>query len=214
MKTTNTTNSIINVTINGLTAMDTVEKVKTRLEAMDPSLFNIALLCAYGTGTTIPAYIDNKGNEHGEATVEKPISRNDYIELVGRDKSTMSKWINTIKTIIEKGYFNDFAMGKYPFQYEKLIVIFDEKNEEFFKGYLLSDLLKLSQKTLVAMLAVTETNATEETVEVAEENATEEVIEVEVAEEVELTTITYNNVEYTVPKKAFEKWLSDNAITE
>ena len=83
-------NSIINVTVNGMTANDTINNVKSRLESVEKSAFNIALLCAYGTGVTIPEYTDNKGNVHGEATCDKPIKQNDYIKLVGRSKATLT----------------------------------------------------------------------------------------------------------------------------
>ena len=55
-------NSIINVTVNGMTANDTITNVKSRLESVEKSAFNIALLCAYGTGVTIPEYTDNNPN--------------------------------------------------------------------------------------------------------------------------------------------------------
>ena len=116
----NTTKSIINVTVNGMTAGETIENVKSRLETVEKSAFNIALLCAYGTGVTIPAYTDNKGIEHGEATCDKPIKQNDYIKLVGRSKATLSRWIKAITLIIEKGYFTDFSSGVYPFSYDTL----------------------------------------------------------------------------------------------
>ena len=117
-------NSIINVTVNGMTANDTIDSVKSRLESVEKSAFNIALLCAYGTGVTIPEYIDNKGNIHGEAICDKPIKQNDYIKLVGRSKATLSRWVKAMKLIIENNRFNDFATGLYPFSYDKIIDIF------------------------------------------------------------------------------------------
>ena len=128
MSTKNTTNqgaknSIINVTVNGMTANDTIDSVKSRLETVEKSAFNIALLCAYGTGVTIPEYTDNKGNVHGEATCDNPIKQNDYIKLVGRSKATLSRWIKAMTLIIDNSYFSDFASGLYPFSYDKIIDI-------------------------------------------------------------------------------------------
>ena len=39
-----TTKSIINVTVNGMSASETIENVKSRLETVEKSAFNIALL--------------------------------------------------------------------------------------------------------------------------------------------------------------------------
>ena len=209
----NTTKSIINVTVNGMTAGETIENVKSRLETVEKSAFNIALLCAYGTGVTIPAYTDNKGNEHGEATCDKPIKQNDYIKLVGRSKATLSRWIKAITLIIEKGYFSDFASGLYPFSYDKVIDIFS--NEEAFSGYVFADLMNLSASTLETMVKeykpATEEETTEEAGknEEAEEEATTNDTEEETTEE-ETTTLTYNGKNYIVNKEAFEKWLADN----
>ena len=206
-----TTKSIINVAVNGMTAGETIENVKSRLETVEKSAFNIALLCAYGTGVTIPAYTDNKGNEHGEATCEKPIKQNDYIKLVGRSKATLSRWIKAITLIIEKGYFTDFASGVYPFSYDKIIDIFS--NEEAFDGYVFADLMNLSASTLETMVKeykpATEEEATEEAGESEEATTTEEEATADTTEE-ETATLTYNGKKYIVNKEAFEKWLAEN----
>lgn len=207
----NTTKSIINVTVNGMSASETIESVKSRLETVEKSAFNIALLCAYGTGVTIPAYTDNKGNEHGEATCDKPIKQNDYIKLVGRSKSTLSRWIKAINLIIEKGYFTDFSNGIYPFSFDKIIDIFS--NEDVFAGYVFADLMALSSSTLGTMVKeykpATEEEATES--EEATEETTPNNTEEEATETEEETTIlTYNGKDYIVNKEAFEKWLAEN----
>ena len=207
------TKSIINVTVNGMTAGETIESVKSRLETVEKSAFNIALLCAYGIGVTIPAATDNKGNELGVATCDKPIKQNDYIKLVGRSKATLSRWIKAITLIIEKGYFTDFASGVYPFSYDKVIDIFS--NEEVFAGYVFADLMALSASTLETMVKeykpATEEEATEEAGEEAgdTEEATANTTEEEAGEE-ETAILTYNGKNYIVNKEAFENWLADN----
>lgn len=208
----NTTNkSIINVTVNGMSASETIESVKSRLETVEKSAFNIALLCAYGTGVTIPAYTDNKGNEHGEATCEKPIKQNDYIKLVGRSKATISRWLTAMKLIIEKGYFTDFSNGTYPFSYDKIIDIFS--NDNVFSGYVFADLMNLSASTLETMVKeykpATEEEAIEEAGESEEADTTEEE-SIEDTTEEEKATLTYNGKEYIVNKADFEKWLAEN----
>lgn len=209
-------NSIINVTVNGMTANDTINNVKSRLESVEKSAFNIALLCAYGTGVTIPEYTDNKGNVHGEATCDKPIKQNDYIKLVGRSKATLSRWIKAMNLIIENNRFNDFASGLYPFSYDKIIDIFE--NAEVFDGYVFKDLMDLSACTLATMVKDYVKPSEEKTEEETEETATdsdsqeEEKTEEPSEEETEETAVlTYQGKDYTVNKADFEKWLAENA---
>ena len=203
-----TTKSIINVTVNGMSASETIDNVKSRLETVEKSAFNIALLCAYGTGVTIPEYTDNKGNEHGEATCDKPIKQNDYIKLVGRSKATLSRWIKAITLVIENGYFTDFSSGLYPFSYDKIIDILS--NEEVFCGYVFADLMALSASTLETM--VKEYNKPKEEEEEEETTTEEQTESVEKEEEQteETTTITYDGKDYIVNKSDFEKWLAEN----
>lgn len=204
---TTNNNSIINVTVNGMTVNEAITSVKSRLETVEKSAFNIALLCAYSLGDTIPAYTDNKGNEHGEAICEKPIKKQaDLLKLIGRSKATLSRWIKAMRLIIEKGYFTDFANGSLPFSYDKIIAILE--NQEAFNGYILADLMTMTVDSLEAM-----TETKEDTKEEAEET-TEEAPQEEAQTDAETTVISYNGKEYTVPKEAFEKWLSDNAIVK
>ena len=207
----NTTKSIITVVVNGMTAKETIENVKSRLETVEKSAFNIALLCAYGTGVTIPAYTDSKGNEHGNATCENPIKQKDYIKLVGRSKATLSRWIKAITFILEKGYFTDFSNGVYPFSYDKIIDIFE--NENVFAGYVFADLMALSANTLETMVKEykpsTEKEETEEEAGKSEETTEEEATNT-TEEEEETAILTYNGKDYIVNKEAFEKWLSEN----
>lgn len=208
-------NSIINVTVNGLTVNEAIASVKTRLETVEKSAFNIALLCAYTLGDTIPAYVDNKGNEHGEAVCEKPIKKQaDLLKLIGRSKATLSRWIKAIRLIIEKGYFTEFSNGSLPFSYDKIIIIFE--NSALLDGYVLADLMALTVDSLEA-LTEKNTASTEEAEEEAEAEAAvqeEEAKTEEEEEEVETVVLNYNGKEYTVNKLAFEKWLSENAIVE
>ena len=215
---TNKTNSIINVTVNGLTANEAIASVKLRLETVEKSAFNIALLCAYTLGDTIPSYVDNKGNEHGEAVCEKPIKKQaDLLKLIGRSKATLSRWIKAVRLIIEKGYFTEFSNGSLPFSYDKVILIFE--NEEAFEGYVLADLMSMTVDTLEAMTETaseddSEDDSAEDTEEGSEDDSEDDSKDEEETASEEVTTIIYNGEEYTVNKVAFEKWLSDNAIVE
>lgn len=205
-------NSIINVTVNGMTANDTINNVKSRLESVEKSAFNIALLCAYGTGVTIPEYTDNKGNIHGEAACDKPIKQNDYIKLVGRSKATLSRWIKAMNLIIENNRFNDFATGLYPFSYDKIIDIFE--HTEVFQGYVFKDLMELSACTLATMIKDYVKPSEEKTEETTTDSAGSDSKEEEKTKEEpseETAVLTYQGKDYTVNKAVFEKWLAENA---
>lgn len=212
---TNKNSSIINVTVNGMKATEGVKHVQSRLESAERSIFNIALISAYSTGVTIPAYTDNKGNNHAEAICEKPFKQVDFIKLVGRSKPTLSRWIKAMKLIIDKGYFNDFASGLYPFSYDKIIEIFG--NEEAFSGRILADLMKMSADTLEIMASDYQSSIakgkteerTEEETEVKEETKERAEKEVPTAEE-ETAILIYNGNNYIVNKAVFEKWLAEN----
>ena len=216
------TNSIIDVVVNGMTASEGVKDVQLRLEAVEKSAFNIALISAYSCGACIPAYTDNKGIQHGEAHLDKKdaFKQVDFIKLVGRSKATLSRWIGAMNLIIENGYFTDFATGVYPFSYDKIYDIFN--NSEVFKGMLLSELMELSGSTLEKMIKdfkpkkeekKTEENSKETATDSdnQEEKKTEEPSE-EPSEEnsKETAVLTYQGNNYTVNKAVFEKWLAEN----
>lgn len=214
--------SIIEVVVNGLSAIETIEDIKARIASVEKTTFNIALECAYALGKTIPAYVDLQGNEHGEATCSEPIgTQAKLVEMVGRSKQTISRWIEAMNFILDNNYFSLFANGSLPFSYDKIILIC--KNKEVFDGYVFADLMAFTVKQLedfVAKKTKVEESA-EETEEVSEkseevvEEVAEESAEEEVAEEsVEEVTLSYNGKEYTVNKSAFEKWLAENAITK
>ena len=213
-------NSIINVVVNGMSATEALNEINLRLEAVEKSVFNIALLTSYGCGVTIPAYIDNKGVEHGEATCEKSMKQKDFITLVNRSSKTISRWKIAMDLIIEKGYFADFASGKYPFSYDKIIAIF--RNEKAFKGTILSDLMKMSAKSLETVAEEYDEKSEEEkTEEPSEDDATIAATDGDGKEEEkteepseETAVLTYNGKDYTVNKAVFEKWLTENMIAE
>lgn len=208
--TKNNSNSIVNVVVNGMTAVEVIDDVKNRLTAIEKSAFNIALECAYVLGTTIPAYTDNKGIEHGVATIDKPIKKQaDLLKLVGRSKATLSRWIKAITLIIENDRFLEFANGTYPFSYDKIITIFDHK--EKFEGHILSDLMTMTVDTLEAMTATKEEKTEEPSdSETATDNDDKEEKTEEPTTE-ETAVLIYQDKKYKVNKVVFEKWLAENA---
>ena len=206
--------SIIEVVVNGMTAIEIVEDIKTRIASIEKSVFNIALECAFALGHRIPEYIDIQGNTHGEAICAEPFKKQaDLIDKVGRSKQTISRWIEAMTFILENDYFQLFANGSLPFSYDKIITIC--KNDEVFAGYVFSDLMAFTVKQLEDLVAKKTKKTTEEQEEQEQSSdKTEEQESTEQAEEkteVETTVISYNGSEYTVPKQAFEKWLSENA---
>ncbi len=221
-----TNNSIINVVVNGMTAVEAITEVKVRLESVEKSAFNIALLCAYGTGITIPEYTDNKGNLHGEATCTNKMKQKDFIKLVGRSKATISRWLTAMNFVIENNYFTDFSTGIYPFSYDKIIDILGTP-KAFENSGTFSELMSLSASTLSEMVkayneskSTTKEDTTTKAGEDGEESTTSEETTSESATDttdtanVETTVISYNGKEYTVPKEAFEKWLAENALVK
>lgn len=208
---TTTNNSIINVTVNGMVASEAITNIKSRLETVEKSAFNIALLCVYTLGDTIPPYTDNKGVDHGEAICDNPIKKQaDLLKLIGRSKATLSRWIKAMRLIIEKGHFTDFANGSLPFSYDKIITIFE--NDSKFTDYILSDLMAMTVDTLEAMSVTVSDNKTKEKKpsEENKEETTESEENKEETTEEEVTILTYKGKDYTVPKIAFEKWLAEN----
>ena len=212
-------NSIIDVIVNGMNGTEVINEINTRLQAVEKSAFNIALLCAYGTGVTIPAYTDNKGVEHAEATIEKPSKQKDFILRVNRSSKAISRWIIAMNLIIEEGYFTDFASGVYPFSYDKIIAIF--RNKEAFEGTMLPDLMKMSAKSLETMAEEYKASAEKEKTEADNKkestSAEKEKTEVEAPSEEgseEVATISYNGKDYHVNKLAFEKWLAENMLAD
>ena len=209
-------NSIIEVTPNGMTSADVLNEVNARMESVERSVFNIALLCAYGTGTTIPAYTDAKGVAHGEATIEKPSKQKDFILQVNRSSKAISRWIIAMNLIIEKGLFGDFANGVYPFSYDKIIAIL--RNENAYSSMAFYDAMKLSAKSLddiaKAYNSKSDADADATTAEKGSEETGGDSKEEKVSEEpsAETATLTYNGKEYTVNKQAFEAWLADNGV--
>lgn len=214
-------NSIIDVVVNGMDTQEVLNEVNTRLAMVEKSVFNIALLCAYGTGVTIPTYTDCKGIVHGEATCEKPAKQADFITLVNRSSKSISRWVIAMRLVIDNGYFTTFAYGSLPFSYDKIIAIF--RNPEVFKGIQLVDLFRMSARTLEDMVHTAEKKAKKDTDTKEEAGATEvenkeeetTTTESDTKEEAgEVATLTYNGKEYKVNKLAFEKWLVDNMIAD
>lgn len=201
--TTAATKSIITTVVNGKTALDCIKSIKNRLETVEKSAFNIALECAYTLGVEIPAYTDSKGIEHGCAVIDKPVKKQaDLLKLIGRSKATLSRWIKAFTLILENNCFNEFASGKYPFSYDKVILIFEN---DLVKSNTLDALMSMTVSTLEALCdSKQDADETDET-DKTEQPETEPTAETEIAE------FIYNGKTYKADKTAFEKWIEKHA---
>lgn len=215
-----TNNSIIEVAVNGLTTIEVVADVNSRLDMVEKSVFNIALECAYALGKTIPQHTDVFGVEHASATCEKPFAKQaDLLKHINRSKQTLSRWITAMNKVLEKGYFHLFANGTLPFSYDKIILICD--NEEVFEKYVFADLMAFSVSQLEELVKKNKKSEESEDVEESKEEDTEEgntseednaTVSGVTLDEEEMALVTYNGNDYSVPRIAFEKWLSENGI--
>lgn len=211
--------SIINVCVNGLTARQALDGAINRIATVEKSIFNIAILAAYSIGVDIPAYTDNKGITHGHAICDKPYSRNDALDKVGRTKSTLSKWISAIEYIVEKGWFTLFATGELPFSYDKINIV--RKNPKAFEGVSINDIMSMTVKSLMAECDTPKTDdkaddkKTDDKADSDSEssdNANEEGTTTE--EDGEVIALTIDGIRYLVDKSALLDFLADNAEIE
>lgn len=215
--------SIINVSLTKkdgenvipLTSAECVTAVNSRLLTVDKSVFNIAILGAYAIGTTIPTYVDVKGNKHDEITNEKPMKAKDFYKLVQRDHSTFSRWIGALSLIIDNGDFNNFASGLYPFNYDKIYLIYPNLEKLESEEITRLDLLKMSKSTLKNMLATnnseestSEDESEDESEVTTSENESEVTPTSEDESEITYVDFEYNNKTYHIPTEALEAFLA------
>ena len=219
-KTNKITKSIIDVTVNGLTIEAITNKIDSRLQKIENNAFNVALMCAYATGITIPAYVDNKGVEHQAATIDKKITQQKLLENINRSHSTVSRWLKAFNALLENGYFDIFASGALPFSFDKIIIVMCDCPEAF-KGQELTFLMSMSCSTLKGIMSGYEknnnstnkqTNTNDESQNTNDENQEEEQTEKSDIESGETFTITIEGNPYTVNKSSLIKWLMENDI--
>lgn len=218
-------NTIITVNVDKMTAQACASKSATILKSVEKSAFNVALLGAYATGVEIPSYklIEKSKDDNGAVvesevvvaggTIEKKVTPKDFYTLVGRSKSTLSRWIKAINYVIEDGNFGLFATGTLPFSYDKIIAIHD-KNLVEVCGKSINELFELSAKALEGMESEkAQAQAEDEDAEdfEDEEGAEDEGAEVaEPVESAEPTTFVYNGTTYEVDSALLAKFIAEN----
>lgn len=196
--------NILDVTVNGMNALDCVKSVKNRLETIENKAFNVAVLSAYATGTTIPAY-----NGKGEATVDKKMTQASFLKLVNRSKATLSRWIKGVNFIINDGKFSDFAMGIIPFQFDKVIHYYE--NKEIFDKEEITLLFAITEMSLSDLEAIapkkTKEKKEEET-KTSENSDTEEekTPQKNKSEEAKELSVLLDEKEWTIPSDIFFKY--------
>jgi len=133
--------------LRGADIKSAISKTNTVLASVDNAAFKVAIITAYATGITIPAYADDVA----ELTIDKKVSLRDFGKLIGRDHSTLSRWLKALTLIIDNGDFGYFVSGTLKFQFDKLILIYENK-DVFLVDYTLTDLLSMSYSTLKSLL--------------------------------------------------------------
>lgn len=232
-------NSILTVTINGLSVEEAVTTINAKIQSINNTAFECATLGAYATGVTIPAHTTSDGIRHGKATCTEPIKPAEFYKSVNKNKSTFSRWMSAFDIIISLEYFNNFVNGTYKFQYDKINLIY-EKDEDgkyilkpAFRGqqfgrllnkplYQLEEELEKFTPQEAEETPTEEENTTDATTEEtaqeaetpAEETPTEENAEAApVPELIEKIEVVFEGITYTVKKPSYVKWLQDNNIT-
>lgn len=198
-----TIKNVLEVSVNGMTAKEAVKKVQVKMDTVQKSALNIAVLAAYATGETIPAFGD-----FGEAVIEKKMSRKDFYNAVGRSHSTISRWLGALELILKAGDFAEFASGLYPFNYDKIFLIYSEKTAGYFKDYDKSDLFKMSLSSLKALITddEPEDEDEDELVDNPEDTASEDEFITTSAED-KLVTFVYDGEQYKVKESLMNEFL-------
>ena len=168
--------TIINDIINGLTNVETLA-------------FKVAVRVAYLIGEKIPF----NGMEIYRNKDKTKYSITDVATRISKSRPTISRWIKAFKYIRDNGLFEDFNTAVYPFSFDKIIIIFDNK--------LVTDEISFSDlmsKTVVELdkMAHPKTEETEETEET------------EVEASGDIVTFTYCDTTFKVDKAFISDFIS------
>ena len=210
--TATTKKSIIDFVINGKEASEVLQEVNSRLEKVESEQFNIAMMVSYAVGVTIPAYTDNTGVEHGAATCENPTTQKDMKEKVCKNHATVSRWVTAMKLIIDAKKFNKFASGTLKFQYDKIIMLLDEKTSKHFASKDFDKNMKKSVSELKDI--VKKANKSDNTSDNTSDETSDNVQEVDTITGIDFVEVTVDGTAYRVDKKAFLEWLDANKILD
>ena len=198
MNATNTTTNkeLVNVSVLQATSnKDIAKSIRADLAKVEGMAFKVAVKGAYLTGEKVPC-----GN--GMIDNPNPVSRKDFYTLVNKSKATLSRWIKAVLLIVENGLFNDFNSGKFPFSFDKVIIILTD--DELKKGNF-AELMSMSVTSLENMTKSDESGKSDESTDgdesgdESDESATGETVE-----------FTYNGNVYTVDKGIIEKFIAEN----
>ena len=195
---------VLQVSCNGMTTQEAIASIKRRLETVEKSVFNIAVLGWYSLGNVVPAC-----NDKPEAVNDNPISPKSFYTQVGRSHSTLSRWIGALKLVIEAGDWIEFATGLYPFSYDKIFLIYGEDTKAAFTGLEKADVLRYSVTTLKDMCgknkpATKQEAASEEGTPAAAEATPEATEEAEAV----MVQFEYNGITYEVAEAAMKAFIA------
>lgn len=117
----NEMNMLVNISVmEASTNKEVLSTIKSNLISAENAAFKVATRCAWLLGVGIPAYDSKIVNK-------KALKPREVYTAVNKSKATLSRWIKALKYIIDNGLFNDFNAGKYPFSFDKIIMIFDNE---------------------------------------------------------------------------------------
>ena len=202
-------------TIEGLRGANVTKAIagaRKALEANDNTALTVAINTAFAVGIELPAYATDKG----ACQCDKPVSLREFGKLIGRDHSTLSRWLKALQLIIENGDFVYFVTGACKFQFDKIILAYENK-DVILKGRGISEVLDMSYSTLKSLLpdkkqADADTDAGEEAGAEAGAGAEAEAGEpVDNGADIE---VTINGKVYTVPSKIFETFMEACTLVE
>lgn len=152
---TKTIRTLVDVNLSNIENLKQgVDLLNSLVRKADRNIFNIALLGCYLIGVEIPfhdvtdgTHFDSSVFKHAYSGEDFTASRKKLCMAVGRNKSTVSKWIRAMELIIAEGHFHEFASGKRIFKVEVLARIESYREKLIVNGnYKLSDLLAMDAK--------------------------------------------------------------------
>lgn len=194
------TNYIINISKLEVTSNTEILKaITSALQSCENTAFKVAVRIAYLTGKTIPC-----GDSKLHIAKERKMTQKQVCDAVKRSQATISRWSKALNYIIDNDLFNDFNNGKYPFSFDKIIIIFSNKDD--WNGATFDTLMDESVAQLEARFkgeAEAEAEATSE----AEAEGTAEA-EAEAEDNSPIVKFSYNGFNYTCHESALMSFIS------
>lgn len=195
----NEMNMLVNVSVmEASTNKEVLNTIKSNLVSAENAAFKVATRCAWLLGVGIPAYDSKIVNK-------KALKPKEVYTAVNKSKATLSRWIKALKYIIDNGLFNDFNAGKYPFSFDKIIMIFDNDlvTDE-------RDFATLMSMSVVAIESLYKGNDDDDDDDDATDDATDDADDGETTDDGEKVEFTFDGKTFTVNKSIFLDFISNH----